>query len=62
MTFLLTKTPILTNIDSTHDILNNFPIGLIIFEKDILSLGDGFKISFANQQAHRLLLIPKYKE
>ena len=59
MTFLLTKTPILTNIDTTHDILNNFPVGLIIFEKDILSLGDGFKISFSNRHARRLLPIPK---
>ena len=59
MTFLLTKTPLLANIDTTHDILNNLPIGIIIFEKDVLCLSDTFKISFANQQARRLLSIPK---
>lgn len=59
MTFLLTKTPLLANIDTTHDILNNLPIGIIIFEKDLLCLSDTFKISFANQQARRLLSIPK---
>lgn len=59
MTFLLTKTPILANTDTTSDIFNNLPIGIVILEKEIIYLTNGYKIFFANIQGRRLLQIPK---
>lgn len=59
MTFLLTKTPILANTDTTNDIFNNLPIGILILEKEIIYLSTGYKIHFANILSRRLLQIPK---
>lgn len=59
MTFLLTKTPILANTDTTSDLFNNLPIGIVILEKEIIYLTNGYKIFFANIQGRRLLQVPK---
>ena len=59
MTFLLTKTPILANTDTTNDIFNNLPIGILILEKEIIYLSTGYKINFANILSRRYLQIPK---
>ena len=59
MTFLLTKTPILANTDTTNDIFNNLPIGILILEKEIIYLSTGYKIHFANILSRRYLQIPK---
>ena len=59
MSFLLTKTPILANTDTTNDIFNNLPIGVVVLEKEIMFPSSEFKIHFANKLARRLLLIPK---
>ena len=59
MSFLFTKTPVLANVDNTYDLYNNFPTGLLILEKEILSFNEDFKIHSANLESRRLLQIPK---
>ena len=59
MSFLLTKSPILGNLEHYNDILNNLPIGIVIFTQEFELSSNEYIISHCNQLGRKLLSISK---
>ena len=59
MNYLITNTPILSNTVHINFLLGNFPIGLIILEKELFS--NQFKLIYSNKIANNLFDFPKDK-
>ncbi len=59
MSLLLTKSVMLGNVEIYNDIINNLPIGIVIFTQELQSSKNEFIISNSNQLGRKLLSIPK---
>ena len=59
MSLTLTKSEMLGNVEIYNDIINNLPIGIVIFSQEIQLSKKDYIISNSNQLGRKLLSIPK---